>query len=174
MKRKTFVIILVVAILLTVLLYLDLKVEPNNKVRSIESNITYNFDGTPVAFSNGVSEELVPNSSEKITRHYFGNDVSGDLNGDNIADHAFIVTQSGSGSGTFFYLVVTLSSQGGFVGTNAVFLGDRIAPNTTFIRNGVITVNYGDRKPGEPFTAKPSIGISRHFLVRGTALVEIK
>lgn len=174
MKRKTFVIISLVAILLTTLLYLDLKSGPGNKIKSVETNITYNFDGTPVEFSNGSSEEVVPNSSEKITRHYFGNDVSGDLNGDNVPDKAFIVTESGSGSGTFFYLVVTLSSQGGFVGTNAVFLGDRIAPNTTFIRNGVITLNYADRKPGEPFAVKPSVGISRHFIIRGTALVEIK
>jgi hypothetical protein len=105
-------------------------------------------------------------SSEPITR-YFGNRIDVDLNGDGQKDAAFIVTQTGAGSGTFYYLAHTL-------GGEAVFLGDRIAPQTTEWRNGQVVVNYADRRLDEPMTAKPSVGVTRYFKAEGNTLVEVK
>lgn len=104
---------------------------------------------------------------------YFGNLAKGDFNGDGIPDLAFIVTQSPGGSGTFYYVVAALqNAQGGYAGTNAIFLGDRIAPQTTEFQNGRIIVNYADRKEGEPMTAIPSVGTSRYFEIQGEIFVE--
>lgn len=129
-------------------------------------NATYNIDGKSYTLVNGVSEvEAVPGSASKITTRYFGNQASGDLNGDGIYDLGFLITQDGGGSGTFFYVVVAIKTSTGYKTTNAYLLGDRIAPQTTQIVGQELVVNYAERKPGEPMTAQPSIGVSKYFKV---------
>lgn len=137
-------------------------------------NATYMIEGQFVTLVNGFFEaESAPGSATKITTRYFGNEAFGDLNGDGKEDVAFLLTQSTGGSGTFFYVVAALQTASGVEGTNAIFLGDRIAPQNTSIENGVITVNYADRNPGEPFTTQPSLGISEYLKVEANLLVEI-
>lgn len=123
-------------------------------------NATYMIDGKPVTLVNGVSEvEAAPGSASKVVTKYFGNNAKGDINGDGIVDLAFLITQEGGGSGTFFYAVGAVqNADGTYKGTDAVLLGDRIAPQTTEIQNGQVIVNYAVRKNDEPMTAQPSIG----------------
>lgn len=136
-------------------------------------NATYTIDGASVALANGMHEEAAaPGSASKIVTRFFGNEANGDVNGDGKPDSAFLLTQETGGSGTFYYVAVALATSTGYIGTNAVFLGDRIAPQTTEIRDGYIIVNYADRAAGEPMTARPSIGVSRYFAVTGTTLAE--
>lgn len=137
-------------------------------------NATYLIEGQFVTLVNGFFEaESAPGSATKITTRYFGNEAFGDLNGDGKEDVAFLLTQSTGGSGTFFYVVAALETASGVEGTNAIFLGDRIAPQNTSIENGAITANYADRNPGEPFTTQPSLGISKYLKVEANLLVEI-
>ena len=98
----------------------------------------------------------------------------GDLNGDGLPDVAFIITQDSGGSGTFYYVVAALKTQTGYQGTNAIFLGDRIAPQNTEIKNEEVAVNYADRKSSDPMTASSSIGISKYLKVVGTELTVVK
>lgn len=103
--------------------------------------------------------------SEAPKSKYFGNEVKYDFDSDGRLDSAFIITQSPGGSGTFYYLVVTLNTAQGNVSSKGFLLGDRIAPQTTEMSKNpttpdVIVVNYADRKPGEPFTTQPSVGKS--------------
>lgn len=115
---------------------------------------TYIIDGQPVKIGeNGV--------------RYFGNEAKGDLNGDMVPDIAFLITQNTGGSGTFYYLVGAIQHQDNtYQGTHAVFLGDRIAPQTTEyhgfsgLPGGYVVMNYADRAEGEPMTAQPSVGKS--------------
>jgi len=58
------------------------------------------------------------------------------------------------------------------VGTNAILLGDRIAPDTTQIANSIITVNYADRKPTDPMSTPPSVGVSKYLVVAGAVLYD--
>jgi Heat shock protein len=84
-----------------------------------------------------------------------------DLNGDGRDDVVFLLTQEGEGSGTFFYVVAALATDAGYIGSEGVLLGDRIAPQTTESGTGkIVVVNYAVRAPGEPFTTLPSIGKS--------------
>ncbi len=138
-------------------------------------NATYIIDGTPITLVDGRAEtSAAPGSASKIVTQYFGNDVIGDLNGDGISDIGFIITQSGGGSGTFYYAVVALkTSSDGYVGTNAILLGDRIAPQTNEIDQGQLVVNYADRAPNDPMSAPPSLGTSARFVVQGTTLVSV-
>lgn len=129
-------------------------------------NATYNIDGNTYTLVNGVSEvEAAPGSASKITTRYFGNDSTGDLNGDGIPDVAFLITQDGGGSGIFYYVVAVLKTETGYKITNATFIGDRIAPQTTQIIGQELVVNYAERKSGEPMTTQPSVGVSRYFKV---------
>jgi heat shock protein HslJ len=127
---------------------------------------TYIIDGKPVTLVNGTSEvQAVPESASKITTRYFGNDVSLDLDADGREDKVFLLTRETGGSGVFFYVAAALNTENGYVGSQALFLGDRIAPQTTEVsrdpsHKNVIVVNYADRAPGEPMTALPSVGKS--------------
>ena len=138
-------------------------------------NATYLIEGSFVSLTDGIFEmEAAPGSASKITTRYFGNEAIGDLNKDSKNDVAFLLSQTAGGNGTFFYLVVALQTASGTEGTNAIFLGDRIAPQNSVIENGRITVNYADRNPGEPFTTQPSLGVSKYFKVENNILIEVQ
>ena len=104
---------------------------------------------------------------------YFGNEATGDLTGDGLEDRAFLIFDQPGGSGTFYYVVAEINiGNGDFRKTNSVFLGDRIAPQTTEIRDGRLIVNYAERKSGEEMTARPSVGVSKYLKVENFQLVE--
>ena len=138
-------------------------------------SVTYSIEGQPVTLVDGYAETATaPGSASKTVTRYFGNEATGDLNGDGVSDVAFVLTQDAGGSGTFYYAVAALKTSDGYQGTDAVLLGDRIAPQTTEIRNGQLIVNYADRRSGEPMTAQPSFGVSKYLKVEGALLVADK
>jgi hypothetical protein len=113
-------------------------------------------------------------TSVKSGARYFGNEVKGDFNGDDKEDVAYLFTEDGGGSGTFYYVTAKLADGKGFKELDAILLGDRIAPQTTEFKDGMIIVNYADRRPGEPMTNKPSVGMSSYFQVVNNSLVKVK
>jgi len=144
-----------------------------NGIAADYKNGTYSINGRMVTLVNGHAEtDTGPNSVSKEVTQYFGDMAEGDLNGDGQPDVAFLLTQSGAGSGTFYYVVAAIKTTGGYQGTNAIFIGDRIAPQTTEIQNGEVIVNYADRAANEPMTAAPSVAHSRYFVLSGPMLKE--
>ena len=98
------------------------------------------------------------NSSELLT-HYFGNEVHHDVNGDGTEDIVFLVRQYFADGKILYYVVAGLKVGDGYQGSEGMLLGDRIAPQTTEMReNNIVVVNYAVRKPGEKMTAQPSVG----------------
>ena len=82
----------------------------------------------------------------------FGNKVEYDFNKDGKMDSAYIAVDKSEGSGTFYYLTSSIK------GTTPFLIGDRIAPQTTEIgADGVVIVNYADRKLEESFVTPPSV-----------------
>ena len=69
---------------------------------------------------------------------------------------------------------MALNANGGFRGTNAVLLGDRIAPQTIEIRDGVVIANYADRRPEESMAVLPSVGMSKYLVVKAGKLVTME
>ncbi len=135
---------------------------------------SYEIEGRSIKLADGVSEvEQVPGSASKLITRYFGNEATGDLSGDGTPDVAFVLTQNPGGSGTFYYVVVAVQTSSGYQGTNAMFLGDRIAPHTTVIRNGRLIVNYADRKPGDSMVDSPTVSVSKQFEIANNRLVEV-
>ncbi len=138
-------------------------------------NATYLINGEEISLINGISSvEAAPGSASKITTEYFGNEVRGDFNSDGVEDAAFLLSQETGGSGVFYYIAAALGTGAGYKGTNALLIGDRIAPQTTEVSGKQIIVNYAGRASNEPMTASPSIGYSKYFEVREGELVLIK
>lgn len=122
----------------------------------------FTIEGRRVALIDGRAETpAAPGSAATIVTRLFGNEVRHDLNGDGRDDVVFLLTQETGGSGVFYYVVAALANDDGYIGSQAVLLGDRIAPQTIEIdADHIITVNYADRAPGESFATPPSVGTS--------------
>lgn len=131
-------------------------------------NAMYTIGGNQVTLSQGISELSIPNSSAKIITRYFGNEVTGDLTNDSRNDSAFLISQETGGSGAFYYAVVAIATDTGYTLTNAFFIGDRIAPQTTEIHSGKLYVNYAERKSGEPMTTRPSVGVTKYLEINSS------
>lgn len=138
-------------------------------------NTSYDIEGVHVLLQNGKADYMPQGdiTSTPSTVTYFGNDLRIDVDGDQKEDATFLVTVSGSGSGTFYYLVTALNKDNGYIGTNGILLGDRIAPVTIEFKNNEIVANYLDRKVDESITTKPHVSISRRFKINNMTLEEI-
>ena len=176
MKLNIFNIVVgVLAVVFVLLFFLKAPVEKvAPQLPPDFKNITYRVGNENVPLVNGFAErEVVPGSASHIVIKYFGSEAMGDLNGDGIEDVAFILTQETGGSGTFYYLAVALKNPDeSYESLATIFLGDRIAPQPAKIQNGLLTIHYVGRKPGDTMTTPPSVAISRYFTVENDALVE--
>lgn len=127
----------------------------------------YLIGGERIRLQNGVSEKTTgsDSASPAVTR-YFGNEVRRDLNDDGREDVVFLLTQETGGSGVFFYVVAAINTERGYVGSEGLLLGDRIAPQTTELGRGkIVIVNYADRAVGADFASQPSEGKSIWLLL---------
>ena len=137
-------------------------------------NTSYVIGAQNVFLKNGESVvEIVPGTASKLVTKVFGNEIKGDFNGDGLEDVAFLLTQTGGGNGVFYYVAVALKNETGYKGTNAILLGDRIAPQGILYSSGVLAVNYADRKVEEPMTTAPSVGTTKFLTLDIKRLVEI-
>ena len=125
-------------------------------------NAEFQIEDRRVTLVDGRAERpAAPGSAALVVTRVFGNETRRDLNGDGRDDVVFVLTQETGGSGLFYYVVAALAGVDHYVGSRALLLGDRIAPQTIEIDpNGIITVNYADRAPGESFATPPSVGKS--------------
>ena len=136
---------------------------------------SYRIERQEVRLINGQAEaEAAPGSATKIKTSVLGQPVFGDLNRDGNEDAALFLMHQSGGSGTFYYVAAALNANGGFLGTNAVLLGDRIAPQTIEIRDGVVIANYADRRPEESMSTPPSVGISKYLVIKAGKLVTME
>lgn len=140
--------------------------------------IAYQLNTTPTKANNPLTASYTLEGKTVILTGNdikpFGEPVYGDISKDGKNDAVFFITQQTSGSGTFFYAVAATEQNGQWTGTNAVFLGDRIAPQNVSTMNGVANFNYADRKKDEPFTTPPSIGVTKSVLIQNGLLTETK
>ena len=121
-------------------------------------NTTYTIEGNKIILQNGCSEmALGSDSATKIRTCVSGDVIEGDLDGDGDKDAALILVHDPGGSGTFYYVAVAENRNGRYRGTNAVRLGDRIAPKDLRIRNGVVIVKYARRRLHEPMSMAPTV-----------------
>jgi hypothetical protein len=131
------------------------------------SSASFTIDQDTITLSKGSSTDADGNETTLLSER-----ASGDLNADGKTDTALLLAQSGSGSGVFIYLAAYVSGTVTYKGTSAIFIGDRISPQSLSIKNGVITFTYLDRKPSEPFAAEPTVSTTKQFVFKNGELVE--
>lgn len=137
---------------------------------------TYIISGQTYLLSGGkVEKEIAPDSSSKEKVAIWGTPVVGDLDADGDMDAVSFLTQELGGSGTLYFVAIAVNENGIYKGTNAMLLGDRIAPQTIEIRDGRAVVNYAVRNANEAFTTPPSVGksIVIHFDPKANEIGEL-
>ena len=80
------------------------------------------------------------------------------------------------GSGTLYYVAAALRTAGGYTGTNALFLGDRIAPLELSVDPrdpASFVVTFYTRSAGEPMSAEPTERVSKAFRYEDGVLAEL-
>lgn len=146
--------------------------EDVSKLPDSPRDASYRIDDREVRLADGrAEEEVAPGSAGKAVTEMWGEPVYGDLsdNGDT-SDAALILTRTEGGSGTFYYVVAALKDNTGYLGTNAVLLGDRIAPQNIVVQQGMIVITYADRTSSEAMTNVPSEGKTAYLTVSGADL----
>jgi hypothetical protein len=138
-------------------------------------NATFTIEGQEICLIDGHHEnQAASGSATKIETTVFGKPVYGDLDGDGYEDAAMVLTHQPGGSGTFYYVAAALNKNSTYRGMNGVLLGDRIAPQTIQIRNGVVAANFADRRPDEPMAAPPSVGKTKYLTLKSGQLEAIE
>jgi heat shock protein HslJ len=134
---------------------------PPIQTRTTPKNATYLFSGEPITLNAGVfSRQIAPESASQEVFRVFGEPKTSDLDSDGDEDAVLFLTQDTGGSGTFYYVAVAINENGMYRGTNAMYLGDRIAPQTIDIHDGKAVANFAERRSDENFATPPSIGKS--------------
>jgi len=136
---------------------------------------TYIIEGEAITLEDGKAEiEIAPGSASKSTTSIFEANTEADINGNGMDDNIVVLTQDNGGSGIFYYVAVAINTEEGYMGTNAIYVGDRIAPQTTAYREDTVIFNYADRMPWEDFSASSSVGKSKYMFYEDDFLAEIE
>lgn len=159
--NKTIISVVIVVVVLG----LGLKLLSDKKIEIVSpasiKNISVKIGDDTFDLINGVAEvSVVSESATKNRVSIFGEPVLGDLDNDGDSDGALLLVNESGGSGSFFYAVLAINESGKYKVTNAMLLGDRIAPQTVEIHDGRAVYNFAERRAGEPFTTPPSVGKS--------------
>ena len=148
-------------------------VDDDSNFRPDPSNATFVIDNESITLSRGRNErEITPGSTLTEETVLLDKFAYGDLNSDGKVDTAILLARYGGGSGTFIYVAVFVSGPVTYRGSQAIFIGDRIAPQSISINGGIVTVEYLDRGPDEAFAAEPTIPTSKQFIYKNGEFVE--
>jgi hypothetical protein len=127
---------------------------------------TYSIEGETFALANGEADVQVDPGVFMKVQHFF-DQTYGNMNVDEIEDVGVVLSVTTSKSDALVYAAVLASTpQGGWVGTNAVLVGDRITMKTIDIYNNRLIVTY--TQPSAPAVEKV-----KHYQVRNGVLVEV-
>jgi hypothetical protein len=122
------------------------------------TNLVVTIGDRTFRMANGfAAHQAVPGSATQDTVRVIGEPALGDVNRDGHRDAALLIANDPGGSGTFYYAALAVNEAGSYRATNALLVGDRIAPLTVDFLDGRFVYNYLDRRSGEPMTTPPSV-----------------
>lgn len=134
---------------------------------------SYRIDDTEIQLEGGVYTAPVENSSAFRTVRLVGDPAYGSLTEAEENDAAVVIVDEMGGSGSFYYLAVALKDAGGYLGTNAVLLGDRVDLLAVEIDRGIVRVRYRTHGEGEALSMQGSDERQEFFRVSGAGLERI-
>lgn len=174
--RKIIIILIILAAIS--FLFITRNTSPTDKIeaptfgengvfRPDPSSATFILEGEEVTLSAGRNESFIAPGSALIEETVLMDKFAyGDINADGKEDTVLFLARYGSGSGTFIYLGAYVSGPVTYRGSKAFFIGDRVAPQPLSINQGIVTVEYLDRKAGEAFVAEPTIPVTKKFVYK--------
>jgi hypothetical protein len=122
------------------------------------TNLVVTIGDRTFRMSNGfATQQAVPGSATQDTVRVIGEPALGDVNRDGRPDAALLIENDPGGSGRFYYAVLAVNESGSYRATNALLIGDRIAPLTVDFLDLRFVYNYLARRSGEPMTERPSV-----------------
>jgi hypothetical protein len=137
------------------------------------SNGTYNIEHELVTLSSGTNSSPIAEGSALSVETDLTDVIGyGDISGDGKEDAVGILIQSGGGSGIFAYIAAYVSAPVAYKGTNAIFVGDRVSPQSISVSNGIITLKYLDRSPSEAMAEEPTVEMTKEFVYKSGELQE--
>jgi hypothetical protein len=149
--------------------------EQNGELAASPQAATYRLGGRVVPLTDGKHDEpAAPGSAARNSTVLWGPPAVGDLDRDGDDDAVVILVNASGGSGTFYYVAAAEFDRGGFNGSAAVLLGDRIAPQEVAIENGIVAVNLAEHGAGEPLAAVPSQPVNRRFIYMRDEIQELE
>ena len=175
-KRPAFVLAAAIVFAIFIFLFIFLKKSEAPTLPNVfdPQNAAYDLDGEKVTLTNGRFEgEAAPGSAAKTEVFIFFIFSLGALDQDVSDAAAVLIVDPPGGTGTFFYVSALINKPEKAESVNSIFLGDRISPQNISIVNGEVLVNYAKRKDDEPFSAKPSIGVTARIIMKN-GLLELK
>ncbi|MEX2010394.1 MAG: hypothetical protein WD874_01155 [Parcubacteria group bacterium] len=139
-------------------------------------NGTYTFEGGEESYEITFNDGYAKRTGSGPLQTSFETEITiykdfGDLNNDSKEDAAIIIGESSGLSAIPLYVAAYVSGPIRYNGSNAIFLGDRILPESIDINNGVITVTYLDRAEDEPLAAEPTVRVTKQFIYQNGLLV---
>ena len=138
------------------------------------ANASYRVGGEMVTLENGLAEKpAAPGSASTVTTRILNDPVSGDLDGDGDEDAVVWLLQQTGGTGSFFYVAAAFRRNGGYQGTTAVLVGDRIAPQTLSITHRLVSAQYLDRETGAPMALAPAKDAAIYLIASAAGLAPV-
>lgn len=147
---------------------------PKSSITEDYKNTRYTIEGTVVTLQNGTGSAALLHGSESLSLiSYFGDDVNFDANNDTKQDVAFLLVAHSEIGSSLYYLALALGTKNEKEqrGSNAIFLGEMISPQSLHYLNNVLTFSYGEPKTKKQ---KATIMRSKNFSVVNDVLVESK
>ena len=141
-------------------------------LRNAEYPIDITKSGKAYLKDGYYEETIAPDTAMKIKIWLGRERVIGDLNGDKSEDAVVTLIVDSGGSGLFTYLSAVISEDDKPKPTDSVLIGDRIIVNTLGIKKSVVIIEYLTRKKDEPMTAKPTVNMTKRFIVQDGRFVE--
>ncbi len=135
-------------------------------------DLKYTIDGQEFQMKDGKAEiPIVENSATKNKLSTFNDPMKFDADKDGDMDYAVLLAHEPGGSGLFFYATLVINDAGTLKQTNAIFLGDRIAPQNINVIDGRVVFNYVDRLADESMATAPSVGKSLYVQLSGDGTI---
>ena len=143
------------------------QVNENGIFRPDPSNATFTIDDEVITLSAGRNERNIAPGSALVEETVLLDQFAyGDINADGKEDAIFFLARYGGGSGTFIYLAAFVSGPVTYRGSEAIFIGDRVSPQSISINKTTVTVKYLDREADEPLAAEPTVLTTKQFSYR--------
>jgi len=165
-ENRTIWVARTLAVLVSgVLLAFFVGCEPKGESSGLNpENTTYMIEGEAIALQDGsFSKKVAPGSATVTSVSIHGDPIYGDVDGDGDDDAVLVLVKDPGGSGTFHYSAIAVNTDSGFIGTDAILLGDRITLQSIRIEGRRAKVDFLTRSVDESFAVEPSYPRSIHL-----------